>query len=118
MLKESKELEVVVEMVKSGVQENASTAMSQHEYQQRYDSLVDRYDILKAQFDSLSQKRQSKLDRDHELELFIEGLRYSPLAVSEWQARLWILLLDHATVFSDGHIDFTFKNGTVVKVPL
>ena len=48
----SKELEVVVEMVKSGVQENASTAMSQHEYQQRYDSLVDRYDILKAQFDS------------------------------------------------------------------
>jgi len=38
-------------------------------------------------------------------------LKKQPLTVLEWNERLWITLLDTATVQRDGRIVFLFKSG-------
>ena len=42
-------------------------------------------------------------------------LKKQPLAVTEWDERLWITLLDTATVQPDGRIVFRFKDGKEIK---
>ena len=52
------------------------------------------------------------------MERAIEQVRFhkspwkkQPLAITEWNERLWITLLDTATVQRDGKIVFRFKSG-------
>ena len=39
-----------------------------------------------------------------------------PLVADTWNDELWLGLVDHATVHSDGSITFKFKNGTEITV--
>ena len=46
-----------------------------------------------------------------EISTFITTLKKQPLAITEWNERIWITLLDTATVQRDGRIVFRFKSG-------
>lgn len=112
------EIEVVAEMVKACIKENASAAQSQEEYTKKYNALVKRYEKAVQQVDELSTKRTRKQDRDRELRLFIESIKGQPLVLEVWNERLWVGLLEKATVFHDGRMVFEFKNGTEIEVEL
>ena len=114
----SEEIEVVAEMIKSCVKENASAAQSQEEYTKKYNALVKRYEKATKRVDELSAERTRKQDRDRELRLFIESIKEQPLVLEEWNERLWVGLLEKATVFHDGRMVFEFKNGTKIEVEL
>jgi len=114
----SEEIEVVAEMVKSCVRENASSAQSQEEYTKKYNALVKRYEKATKRVDELSDERTRKQDRDRELRLFIESIKEQPLVLESWNERLWVGLLEKATVFHDGRMVFEFKNGTEIEVEL
>jgi hypothetical protein len=114
----SEEIEVVAEMVKSCVKENASAAQSQEEYTKKYNALVKRYEKATKRVDELSVERTRKQDRDRELWLFIESIKEQPLVLESWNERLWVGLLEKATVFHDGRMVFEFKNGTEIEVEL
>jgi site-specific DNA recombinase len=112
----TEEIDIVAEMVKGCVKENASSAQSQEEYTKKYSSLVKRYEKTASRLDALSAERAQKQDRDRELRLFIEALKHQPLVLEEWNERLWVGLLEKATVFHDGRMVFQFKNGTEIEV--
>ena len=114
----TEEIEVVAEMVKGCVKENAASAQSQAEYTKKYDALVKRYEKATKRVDELSTERTRKQDRDRELRLFIESIKEQPLALEEWNERLWVGLLEKATVFHDGRMVFEFKNGAEIEVEL
>jgi hypothetical protein len=114
----TEEIDIVAEMVKACVKENAFSAQSQEEYSKKYSSLVKRYEKTASRLDALSAERVRKQDRDRELRLFIEALKQQPLVLEEWNERLWIGLLEKATVFHDGRMLFQFKNGIEIKVGL
>jgi hypothetical protein len=61
-------------------------------------------------------EKEHKHDQDRELRLFIEELKKQPLVLEEWDERLWIAILDRATVFRDGRIAFKFKSGREIEV--
>ena len=50
----TEEIEVLAEMVKSCVKENAASAQSQEEYTKKYNALVKRYEKTSARLDTLS----------------------------------------------------------------
>ena len=52
--KQLTETQVVAELVKAAVAENASTAQSQEAYIQKYDSLTKRYEVAAAELERLS----------------------------------------------------------------
>lgn len=43
-------------------------------------------------------------------------LAKQPLVVSEWDERLWVTLLDRATVYRDGRISFRVKSGKEMSI--
>lgn len=114
----TEEIDIVAEMVKACVKENASSAQSQEEYTKKYSSLVKRYEKTASRLDALSAERARKQDRDRELRLFIEAIKQQPLVLEVWNERLWVGLLEEATVFHDGRMVFQFKNGTEIEVEL
>ena len=114
----TEEIEVVAEMVKACVKENAASAQSQADYTKKYNALVKRYEKATKRVDELSVERARKQDRDRELRLFIESIKKQPLVLEVWNERLWVGLLEKATVFHDGRMVFEFKNGTEIEVEL
>ncbi|MGX8709456.1 MAG: recombinase family protein [bacterium] len=114
----TEEIEVLAEMVKACVKENAASAQSQKEYTKKYNALVKRYEKTSARLDTLSTEKSRKQDRDRELRLFIESIKKQPLVLEVWSERLWVGLLDKATVFHDGRMVFQFKNGMEIEVEL
>ncbi|MDD3504659.1 MAG: hypothetical protein PHE63_11350, partial [Eubacteriales bacterium] len=104
--------------VKSCVKENAASAQSQEEYTKKYNALVKRYEKTSARLDTLSTEKSSRQDRDRELRLFIESIKKQPLVLEVWSERLWVGLLEKATVSHDGRMVFQFKNGTEIEVEL
>jgi len=114
----TEEIEVLAEMVKACVKENAASAQSQEEYTKKYNALVKRYEKTSARLDTISTAKSRKQDRDRELRLFIESIKEQPLVLEVWSERLWVGLLDKATVFHDDRMVFQFKNGTEIEVEL
>lgn len=116
IVKWHEEIEVVAELVKNCVKENAFAAQSQEEYSKRYDSLVKRYEKAMAKHETLTTERTRRMERDKELHLFIEALKERPLVLDAWDERLWITLVEKGTICKNGIIAFTFKNGTMIEV--
>lgn len=112
----TEEIEIVAEMVKACVKENASSAQSQEEYTKKYNNLVKRYKKTASRLDELAAKKVRKQDQDRELRLFIASIKEQPLVLEEWNERLWVGLLEKATVFPDGRMVFQFKNGAEIEV--
>lgn len=112
----NEEITVVSELVKTCVKENASTAQSQEEYAKKYNGLLTRYEKATARLTEVAAEKERKHDQDRELRLFIEELKKQPLVLEEWNERLWIAILDRATVFRDGRIAFKFKSGREIEV--
>lgn len=114
----TEEIEVLAEMVKACVKENAASVQSQEEYTKKYNALVKRYEKTSARLDALAAEKSRKQDRDRELRLFIESIKKQPLVLEVWSERLWVGLLDKATVFHDGRMVFQFKNSTEIESQL
>ena len=112
----SEEITVVAELVKACIRENASTAQSQEEYTKKYNGLLARHEKATARLAEVTAEKGQKHDQDRELRLFIEALKKKPLVLEEWDERLWIAILDRATVFRDGRIAFKFKSGREIEV--
>lgn len=114
----TEEIEVLAEMVKACVKENAASVQSQEEYTKKYNALVKRYEKTSARLDALAAEKSRKQDQDRELRLFIESIKKQPLVLEVWSERLWVGLLDKAAVFHDDRMVFQFKNGTEIEVEL
>ena len=50
------ETAMLAEMVENCIRENARIAQNQQEYQQRYNMLVDRYDVAKSKYEELDRE--------------------------------------------------------------
>ncbi len=62
-------------------------------------------------YNALEAERDKRLHKSRELDAFMAMLAKQPLVVSEWDERLWVTLLDRATVYRDGRIAFRVKSG-------
>ena len=112
----NEEICVVAGLVKACVEENASTAQSQEEYAKKYNGLLARYEKAAARVGELTTEKERKHDRERELRLFIASLKKQPLALESWDEKLWVTLVDRATVCRDGRIVFRFKGGSEIEV--
>ena len=112
----TEEIEVIAGLVQSSVNENATNAIPQQEYSQRYNSLVNRYERAAAKLAELKTERAKIEERDRKIQIFIEMLKTQPLILDKWDAQVWNVLLEKATVFRDDTILFEFKNNYIVTI--
>ena len=108
-----RETEAVAELIKSGIAENAQTALRQNEYNVRYNELVQQYNMMAANLESL---RKAKVDRESKADAIGEFIfRIQELdALTEFDEKLWLTTIDKVSVHHDGRMTFKFQGGTEV----
>lgn len=86
----------------------AGTILIDPNYAERYGEGAKRNTLI---HEALHWEKEKRVRKSKELKAFISMLKKQPLVVPEWNERLWITLLDTATVQRDGKIVFRFKSG-------
>ena len=112
------ECEVVAELIRKAVEENARVAQDQDEYEARHNALVARYEAAKAKVDEAqAEKRQRDLRRAQAAAFFaeVEG-RTDFLAVFDEQ--LWNCTVRSVMVLVQGGFRVRFKDEWEVEVPV
>ena len=109
------EIDVVTELTKRCIAENSQTAQNQEEYTARYNGFVERYEKAKAQ---LEQLRATKTVREAQTEVigaFMFEIQELD-ALTEFDEKLWLTVIDTVTVHADGRLTFKFQGGTEIDV--
>jgi hypothetical protein len=110
------EMAVTAEIIQKCIGENARVTLDQTEYQERYSALVKRFDTAKARFEEVDGQVSDRQSRRNAMEAFIAELGSRDALLDGFDERLWVSLVDFATVFSENNVRFTFKDGTEIKV--
>ena len=107
------EMEAISELIKSGIAENAQTALCQNEYNVRYNKQVQQYNMMAANLESL---RKAKADRESKADAIGEFIfRIQELDVlTEFDEKLWLTTIDKVSVHHDGRMTFKFQSGTEI----
>ncbi len=111
MQQEQDEMAIVSELMQAHIKKNASVAQSQEAYGLETERIENRYNAAFEHYNALEAEQDRRVRKSKELNAFIMMLKKQPLAITEWNERLWITLLDTATVQPDGRIVFRFKSG-------
>ncbi|MCI5897511.1 MAG: hypothetical protein MRZ82_00675 [Firmicutes bacterium] len=112
------ETQVVAELVKAAVKENASTAQSQEAYLKKYEALTERYEKAAAELERLQSLRTARSQQDKKMALYIRTLKKQPEVMHDWNDTIWTVMIKKAIVHKDGQITFVFQNGTEIKTAL
>ena len=99
----------------SVIEQNASTAMNQDEYARKYNDYVARFEKATADYEKLQKQKLRRLHQSDILETFAFEIFCLPDLRIEFSDRLWLNLIDYATVYGDERIVFRFKNGAGVE---
>jgi hypothetical protein len=108
------EMTVVEGLMQAHVKKNASVAQSQTDYTEETERIEKRYNDALERYTTLEAEKVKRKQKSRELKDFTKMLKQQSLIVTEWNERLWMTLLDTATVNRDGKIVFRFKSGTEI----
>ena len=110
------EMNVVAEMINDLIAENSRVAQDQKEYQKRYEALTDRYEEAEKKHEAAEEKIKDKRARKMQMEQFIKELNALPNNVTEFSPSAWGALVDFVTVYADGEIGVTLRNGMEIHL--
>jgi hypothetical protein len=108
------ECEVVLELIRKCVEDNARDVLDQREYQEHYDALAARYDSAKKQLENMEERRADRYARRVQLTRFIDLLNQQDNVITEFDEELWNAAVESVTVNSDNSLSFKFKDGMEV----
>lgn len=109
------EMEVVSELTRKYIMENSRTVQNQDEYNTRYNALVERYEKLQKKSFSLQKQKEECLAKRDLIGGFILELSKCKELLTEFDEKLWVAAVDKVTVFQDGRLVFSFKDGTEIE---
>ena len=107
------EQEVVVGLTRKWVDEHASAATSAPDYEERYNALARRYEELVAQILELEELLQQRKDRADTLRVYLRNIAEAE-ELREFDPRIWLEIVEKATIYHDKRIVFTFQDGKEV----
>lgn len=107
----SREKEVTGGLIQKLVDENATRKLDQHDYRKKYDGYASRYAALESREDSLEKEWERKKIQYDIFSGFIAGLGETAELPVDFNEKRFHRLVDFATVYSDGRVVFTFRNG-------
>jgi hypothetical protein len=112
----TQECEVVMELTRKAVQENANAALDQAAYLERYDSLVARYNTAHARIGEIEAARTERRANRASVNRFLKTLARQDGPVEEFDEELWYLTVERLEVFRDGRLRVVFRDGGAVEI--
>lgn len=90
------------------------TAFNQTEWAERHNAYLDRHRRASEQADELETAKRERLGKAKIIEGFIKDIESRPLAITEFDEKLWLAVIDQVKVDRDGNMTFRFKNGSEI----
>ena len=109
------EMELLSGMMEESIRQNATVAQDQTEYQKRFNDLSQRFDDAKRQHSEVTDRISDMKSQKAAMEDLLKLLKKQEEEVTVFSDGLWTGLLDFATVYADGRMTFTFKNGSTFE---
>jgi len=106
------ESEVMLELIRKCVDENAHAALDQTDYQRRYYELATRYEATKKRLTEIDDQRLDRRAKREKLVEFIAMLTKRDVLLAEFDKGLWNAMVETVTVHGDHDLTFKFKDGT------
>ncbi len=110
------ECKVVGELLRKCVEQNASTAIDQAKYQERYTGLVERYETIKKGLAKIEDKLLEQSAKRESITAFMQTLARQEGLLVEFDEGLWNAIVDRVIVHSENEINFVFKDGMEVNI--
>ena len=114
-VKLEEELNIVADKVNNCINENARKLQDQDEYEKKYASLVNRFNTVESRLKEVKARIVEKQARRDEVEYFIDGLKKQDL-LTAFDENVWLSMVDYLCVHKDGKVEFTFLDGSVMKI--
>ena len=112
----TQECEVVMELTRKAVRENANAAQDQAAYQERYDALVRRYEAAHARLGEIEAARTERSAKRANINRFLKALKRQDNIVTEFDEELWYTTLERITVYHGERLVVQFRDGGQVEV--
>ena len=109
------EVEVLTELTRKHIEENASLARNQETYQERYNDLLAKYTAATERVAELMEIKEKRKTQQTLLTAFVNTLEHRQKLLDEFDEALWLATVEKATVFSNGKITFYLINGTKIE---
>ena len=107
----AEEMEIVSELIRQCIEENAVKAQNQAEYMERYERHIRRYEKMQKQYEAIEAERQRRKEQNDRISAFVSTLAEQTEIPIEFDDDLWLVAVDHTTVYADETVLFTFKSG-------
>jgi len=109
-----REVEVVAELSRKAIYENARNAVNQSEWSERNAGYLERHRRASQRVEELDVSKREQLGRSRILDGFIRDIEKRPDLLTEFDGALWLAVVDQVTVCRDGGMTFRFKNGSEI----
>ncbi|MEA4899929.1 hypothetical protein ACH6CV_12125 [Bacillota bacterium Meth-B3] len=90
--------------------------MSQSEWSERNGGYLERHRQASQRAEELEARKRERLGKGKILEGFIRDIQNRELAITEFDEKLWLAVVDKVAVGRNGSMIFQFKNGATVMV--
>ncbi|WP_278244342.1 zinc ribbon domain-containing protein [Caloramator australicus] len=111
-----KKAKEILEEINRCIRDNATKAQDQEEYMTRYNALVERYESVRNEIESIENERFERLVKKDRMEEFMKVLRGRDGLVDEFDGELWNMVVEAVKVYADGKMVYVFKDGMEVEV--
>ena len=106
--------EIIAELNRRLVEENAREEMDQDVFMRKYGSYSSKYDAESAKVDQLKSLRTERLQKAEAVSAFMFEIHEQDRFIEDFSEKLWLTTIDTVTVHHDGRMVFRFKNGMEV----
>lgn len=115
LAEKNSEVEVLTELTRKHIEENASLARNQEVYQEHYNDLIARYTAATERISELTEIKEKRKSQQILLTSFLARMENQKQTIDAFDEGLWLAVIEKVTVFSDGRIVFTFINGAKIE---
>ncbi len=98
--------EVLIEMNRKHIAENATAAQNQKTYKKQQDELVAKYNAIAKRIDDLKAEKEKRKIKRTMLTAFVDTMEQQRGSLTEFDESLWLAVVEKATVYDDRRIVF------------
>lgn len=93
------ELSVVVELAAKTIKENSKSNEDSIDYENKYQSLVERHEALTTDLNKLLKEKTDKENKATRIKSFLSVLNKSEDMLNSWNERIWMLMVENCSYF-------------------
>ena len=113
-----REMDLLTEMIRQTMMQNASATVSEEEYRRRYNDLTDRFRAKEEKYKRLTAKRKQMAAESVDIGGMLTELAELDEPPIEFDEKLWHAVVDRVTVYNDDRLVYSLNDGTEITVEL